>query len=127
MEKYLYFTNPSSDINGTEEMAMVPSSSIFAAGPPSSANQNDNLTVTKLYIRPEDGTENPTDPAGDQVEDFINVVHALGDRKKVLKSLVQLINGSKTKSPFVVAADEQNNEFGIEGVTAVSSINYANG
>lgn len=119
MEKYLYFSNPSGDINATEEVAMVPASSIYVAGPPSNDNQNDNLTVTKIYIRPIDGTDSPQ-------EDFINLTHASGDRKRVLKSLAQLINGGKTNSPFIVAADGQNGVYGIDGVTGVNSINFAN-
>lgn len=105
MEKYLYFTSTTGDINANAEVAMYPSSSIRAIECPSA-------TTTKLYVAPRDGSVS--------TEDSVVLTHADGAHKSVIHSLVQLINADKNKSPFVVAADLKNGVFNIEGVTGVA-------
>lgn len=104
MEKYLYFTATTGDINANAEVAMYPSSSIRAI-------ETGSATETSIYLTPRDGSIS--------TEDTVTLTHADGAHKSVMHSLVQLINADKNKSPFVVAADLHNGVFNIEGVTSV--------
>tara|TARA_Y100000361_G_C10926776_1_gene221770 strand:- start:40 stop:408 length:369 start_codon:yes stop_codon:yes gene_type:complete len=121
MKKYLYFTNPGN--SGDRDLIMIPADHVLGVSLPSSTNQLDNLTVTSIDYRPHTGAIKPGTSI-DAEEDFVNVIHAVGDRQRVVKSLVSLINSDKTNSPFIVAADDQNGEYAIDGVTSIRSINH---
>ena len=112
MKKYLYFTRPGMTNNA--DLIMIPADHILGASLQSGGDQTLNLTVTGIWYRPLDGTGT--------VPDYVNVIHEIGDRQKVLKSLVSLINNNKTNSPFIVASDDQNAEYAIEGVTGTRDI-----
>lgn len=105
MEKYLYFTSTTGDINATNEVALYPTSALRAF-------ETQSATQTNIYVAPRDGSG--------ETEDTITLTHADGAHKSVMYSLVQLINADKNKSPFVVAADLKNGVFNIEGVTSVT-------
>ena len=120
MKKYLYFTNPGNA--GNHDLIMIPADHILGVRLPSSNEQIRNLDVSAIDYRPHTGAVNADNSQAD--EDFINVNHAIGDRQRVIKSLVSLINSDKTNSPFIVAADDQNGEYAIDGVTSVRSINH---
>lgn len=115
MEKYLYFAK-NTTIDGNEDIALVPSSKIRGiAAAVSSSARSDNETTIKLNFADIDGTEND--------EAFVNLNHAFGDKKKVAKSIVSIINGGRIKAPFIQACDDKNGVIAIDGVTSINSIN----
>ena len=102
MERYLYFTTTTTDLNGNTEVAMYPTSSvtaIFAA----------SATETTINMVPRDGSVT--------TEDFVTLTHSEGDHKNVMSALVAMINAEKNNNPFVVVADKFNGIFNITGVT----------
>ena len=109
MERYLYFvkTTDAPDANG--EVAMFPTSSLSIIEP-----KEDSTGKTMLRFVPRDGTGT--------TEDSVELDHADGDHKRVFNGVVALINAQKNKDPFVVAADDENSIYNIDGVTAVTAI-----
>ena len=116
MEKYLYFAKGSASLDGHEDIALVPSSNLRAiVGSLSNSSRVSNETHVMIKFDDIDGTENKSA--------FINIVHAFGDKKKVCRSIVSLINGGRVKSPFIQAVDMKNGVIAVEGCTDLSSIN----
>jgi len=109
MERFLYFvkTTDAPDANG--EVALYPTSSLTSIEPSSSSTAR-----TVLRFVPRDGTVT--------TEDSVTLDHADGDHKKVFNGVVALVNAQKNKDPFVVAADDQNSIYNIDGVTGVNTI-----
>ena len=105
MEKFLYFTTTTGDIDDNQEVALYPVSNL------TSFNCN-SATTTRLNFVPRDGSFS--------TEDVVELTHADGAHISVIHSVVQLINADKNKSPFIVAADKKNGVFNIEGVTSVT-------
>ena len=116
MEKYLFFAK-NVTLDGHEDIALVPSSRITGvAASTSDASRVSNETHVKINFTDIDGTENN--------EAFINIDHAFGDKKRVCKSIVSLINGGRVKKPFISAVDMRaGGVIAIDGCTNISSIN----
>tara|TARA_R100000935_G_C2744304_1_gene127153 strand:- start:126 stop:476 length:351 start_codon:yes stop_codon:yes gene_type:complete len=109
MERYLYFTNPNDAgaPNATQELAMYPTSSMFAFNAASA-------TTTEILIFPRDGVDGTASATNDKIV----ITHADFDHKNVMSSLVSIINAEKNNNPFVVVADKEKGIFNITGVTA---------
>ena len=109
MERYLYFVKPASAPDANGELAMFPTSAITSIEPSDASTSR-----TILRFIPRDGTGT--------TEDAIQLDHADGDHKRVFNGIVALVNAQKNKDPFVVAADDENSIYNIDGVTAVNAI-----
>lgn len=112
MEKYLYFAK-NTTIDGHEDIALVPSSKIRGiVASTDNTSRTVNETQIKMNFADIDGTEND--------EAFIKLTHVYGDKKRVARSIVSLINGGRVKSPFIQACDLKNGVIAIDGVTALT-------
>ena len=109
MERYLYFVKPASAPDANGEVALYPTSSITAIEPSTASTSR-----TVIRFVPRDGTVT--------TEDSVQLDHADGDHKRVFNGVVALVNAQKNKDPFVVAADDENSIYNIDGVTAVNGI-----
>ena len=120
MKKYLYFTNPGNQAadgsDDNHDLLMIPADHVLGVSLPSSVSQTHNLTITSIDFQPIDGSG--------ALEDFVFVNHTEGNRQKIIKNLVEIINSDKTNSPFIVVSDEQNGEY-IDGIDSTNRISIA--
>lgn len=109
MERFLYFVKPASAPDANGELAMFPTSAITSIEP---SEVSTGRTILRFV--PRDGTGT--------TEDLVELDHADGDHKRVFNGIVALVNAQKNKDPFIVAADDENSIYKIDGVTAVNAI-----
>ena len=110
MERYLYFVKTTDAPDDAGEVAMYPTSALTCIEP-------NNATRTDIRFIPRDGTGT--------TEDIVQVSHADGDHLKVANGIVALVNAQKNNDPFVVAADDENSIYNIDGVVSVTGITTA--
>tara|TARA_R100000388_G_scaffold34186_1_gene26508 strand:+ start:488 stop:847 length:360 start_codon:yes stop_codon:yes gene_type:complete len=113
MDKYLYFATGAPDGGGgDEEVLMIGEANI---------SHFEMATATSLQIFAKEGAEQEAQADGDN-NTVITLTIATGKHKEAMQDIAATINGHPHSNGFTVIADDENDVFCSDHITACASI-----